>query len=305
MRLLRVKVSTNFPEWPLILQTPSRSGVWGDCRFYINDPIDECDYWVVYEGLLKAETTACPPDNVVLITGEPPSIRTYSAYFLNQFAAVVTCNRELPHPRKRYVQQSHPWHIGRHVRGRHNIAFSRGYDELSRSEPEKSKLISVISSDKAFTEGHHLRLRFAVNLLERFEGRIDFFGRGLQDFECKWDAIAPYKYHVVIENGSFPDHFTEKLSDCYLAGAYPFYYGCTNIEDYFPAEAFTRIDIRDPESALLVIEEGLESDLYGKYSAPIREAKELVLNRYNLFAAIAEWAREAPISPRRPVSLTP
>ncbi len=37
--MIRVKLSTNFPDWPLIRQTPDRSGIWGDCRFFINEDI--------------------------------------------------------------------------------------------------------------------------------------------------------------------------------------------------------------------------------------------------------------------------
>ena len=87
--MIRGKLTTNFPEWPLIRQTPGRSGVWGDCRFFINEDVEECDFWVVYDDVLRPETTRCPPGNTLLVTGAPPSVKTYHPRFAAQFARVL------------------------------------------------------------------------------------------------------------------------------------------------------------------------------------------------------------------------
>ncbi|MGB9176342.1 MAG: hypothetical protein WCB46_06350, partial [Methanoregula sp.] len=64
--MLDIKISTQFPDWPLIRQTPGGKGIWGQSRFHIDNPdIPECDYWVVYEGLLQKETIACPRDHTI------------------------------------------------------------------------------------------------------------------------------------------------------------------------------------------------------------------------------------------------
>lgn len=84
--MVRVKVSTSFPGWPLARQTPGASSVWGDYRFMIDQPIEECDWWVVYEGPLKVEHAHCPPENTVFISSEPPSLARYPRPFLEQFA---------------------------------------------------------------------------------------------------------------------------------------------------------------------------------------------------------------------------
>ncbi|MFN3875524.1 MAG: hypothetical protein ACK4L7_06395, partial [Flavobacteriales bacterium] len=40
----------------------------------------------------------------------------------------------------------------------------------------------------------------------------------------------------------------------------PFYYGCPNVEDYFPPESFIRIDIREPEAALAAMRAALAAE---------------------------------------------
>ena len=70
--MLKIKVTTQFRDWPLERQTPGSKSIWRNCVFYINKNIEDCDYWIVLEGLEKTETTVCNPDNTILITGEPP-----------------------------------------------------------------------------------------------------------------------------------------------------------------------------------------------------------------------------------------
>lgn len=288
--MLKVRISNTWPEWSLLRQTPGGKGVWGDCRFFVNEDVEECDYWVVYEGLLKAERAVCPLENTILITGEPPSVKTYDGQFLKQFATVIGCDRNIAHPNVIFSQQSMPWHVGRLVRGLETFGFSKDYDELSAINGfEKDKLISVISSDKSFTPGHAQRHEFTRRLAERLGSRIDVFGRGVRDIEDKWDAISRYKYHVAIENSRYPDYWTEKLGDAYLGGAYPFYYGCQNLSDYFSAGAFTAIDINDLDAAVNVIEDAIVRHRYEESVSEIESARNSVLNSYNLFPMICDY----------------
>jgi hypothetical protein len=287
--MLKVRISNTYPEWPLLRQTPGGKGVWGNCRFFVNEDADECDYWVVHEGLLKAERAVCPPENTILITGEPPAVKTYDPGFLKQFATIIACDRNTDHPNVVLSQQSLPWHVGRFVHGDETLSFSKDYDELSRiTSFEKDKLISVITSDKTFTAGHAQRLEFTRRLGGRLGSRIDVFGRGVRDIEDKWDGISRYKYHVVIENCCYPDYWTEKLADAYLGGAYPFYYGCPNLADYFSAGAFTPINISNVDAAVSVIEDAIAQHRYETSVSQIKSARNSVLNRYNLFPMICD-----------------
>ena len=308
--MIRVKLSTNFPEWPLIRQTPDRAGLWGECKFFINEEIDECDFWVVYDDVVRPETTRCPPSNTLLITGEPPSVKCYHPSYTAQFACVLTCQREIHHPNVITRQQALPWMIGcRYHRETKewDKAYGKDYDELAQLQAvPKTKRLSVLSSDKAFTPGHARRLAFVKALQAYFGDEIDVFGRGIRDVEDKWDAIAPYKYHIVIENGQFPDYFTEKLTDAIFADAYPLYAGCPNIGDYFPKDALTVVDITDPAAGIQAICAAMETNRYESSREARQVAKKLLLNEYNLFPTLeAIISASSQIIPREKIRIQP
>lgn len=283
-----VTVKLTCPDWPIARQTPHQQGVWDDYTFILDQNTKGCDYWVVFEGLSKSESAYCPRENTILITAEPPTLKQYRPEFLKQFALVITCRTDLNHPRTIIDQPGLPWHVGRRQKNHVNLSWSKDYDELSTiTHYDKIKELSVISSTKAFSDGHRLRLDFVNTLQNHFGDRIDVFGRGIREIEDKWDALAPYKYHIAIENCAVNDYWTEKISDPFLAGCHPIYAGCPNIEKYFTPNALTRIDLLQPEKAIAIIEDCLENKRYEYSLKEIQESRDAVLNRYNIFPMIA------------------
>lgn len=287
--MIKVKLSTRAPHEPIIRQTPGSRGVWRYCRFFIDEEVKECDYWVVYDGLQGEENTLCPPENTILLTAEPPSVFYYEPQFIQQFATVLTCpEHNFSHPRVIY-SPAFIWYAGRviiDIKSAQN-KVKLDYDDFrSMRSLKKSKEISLICSSKDFTADHRKRLAFVDKVMEHFGSRIDRFGFNVNKIEDKWDAIWPYKYHIAIENSSYEDYWTEKIADSYLAAAYPLYYGCPNLEEYFSCAAYTCIDINDPDKAIATIEACLAENLYEKSRDKIWAARELVLNHYNLFALI-------------------
>jgi len=196
----------------------------------------------------------------------------------------------MPHPRVVQTQQALPWHVGvaRTLDG--GASARRGYDELSRTmEFTKKKQLSVITSDKTLIAGHRQRIAFVRELQQHFGKDIDVFGRGGRFVEDKWDAIHPYRYHITIENSTCRDYFTEKIADVFLAGSYPLYFGCSNLAEYFPHASFTSLDIRSPATAIATIETAMEQNLSEERQVELAHARNLVLNRYNLFAFLADF----------------
>lgn len=299
--MITVKLTCNadLPKYPFVRQTPGRSGIWGDCQFFVNTPLTECDWWIVMDDLPWTESVLCSPTNTIFFNGEPPSVKIYDERFLKQFATIVTC-QDTQHPNAIHTQQSLFWshqYLEENAPADSDIV-RRGYqdyDQLSRHEPlEKTANLSLIASSKSFTPGHRRRLEFAQCLKERMGDRLDVYGRGIRSFEDKWQVVAPYKYHIALENSSYKDYWTEKLSDPLLFDSYPFYFGCPNVFDYFPQEALTVIDISDIDASLEAIQSGIQANLYEKSLSARRQAKDLILNRYNLFPAVASMIAQSP-----------
>ena len=288
--MLRVKLSMTMAGWPLVRQTPGSRGIWNDCHFFVNEEIEECDYWVVYDDMLHPEKTRCCPQNTLLIMGEPPSVKTYPPQYLAQFATLLTVQSQVKHPDIIRTHLGLPWLVGGRYLKESNSwepQTSRNYDDLkAMSEVKKDKLLSVICSDKTFTPGHARRLEFVRRLKQHFGSDMDVYGRGIHDFRDKWEAIAPYQYHVALENSSVPNYWTEKLTDTFLADAYPLYHGCPNIEDYFSPSAFSNLDIADLDGSVRQIEAAIQQKKYEQSKQARQEARMLILDQYNLFALL-------------------
>lgn len=306
--MITVKISTS--PWPITRQTPGGKGVWGKCRFFCNTDINRCDYWFVLEGPgRKKETTVCPRENTVFIAHEPPTLKTYRSDFLHQFATVITSDANIDHPNPVLQQSGLPWHVGRRQKEHVNIGFTKDYDELkAMTSINKTKMISIVSSSKTMTDGHRQRVDFALRLKSHFGKKIDLFGRGLNEIEDKWDALADYRYHVAIENSEVNHYWTEKISDAFLAGCHPIYHGCPNIAEYFSRDSFTMININEPEKAIATIESCIEQDLYTSSRQWVWESREKVLDQYNLFPMIANYIakdlQRSATETRKPVRVT-
>ena len=178
----------------------------------------------------------------------------------------------------------------RRQRNHVNLSWSKDYDELvSIDRFHKDKNISVITSSKNGTVGHRQRLEFIRILKDYFGERIDIFGRGINEIEDKWDALDRYKYHIALENSTVEDYWTEKLSDAYLAGCYPIYYGCSNIEKYFDISSLAKIDITQPDQAIHIIESCLKEHRYENAQQHIKNARKDILNKYNVFPMVCSF----------------
>ena len=94
---------------------------------------------------------------------------------------------------------------------------------------DKTKMISFITSNKNFTEGHRERLKW----VEKIGDQVDLYGRGFREIETKEEGLCDYMFSIVIENGFYESYFTEKILDCFATGTIPIYLGSPDIADYF------------------------------------------------------------------------
>jgi hypothetical protein len=295
-----IKVSSGSEEYSnlLLRQTVGMRGIWGDCKFLVNQKVDYCDWWVVchFSGLLKPEETFCDPNHLIYISMEPKEYFTTEKY-LNQFSKLVLCDREIKHPNI-YYRNGLTWWVGLNVEHKilHHFSktFKFDYDSFSTMQPPvKNKLMSIVSSKNNNFPGHGKRLAFLEKLKNHSIGKyIDIYGGGFNPILDKWIAIEPYKYSIVLENSAIRDYWTEKLGDSFLGYSFPIYYGCPNINDYFPVNSLEIIDIDDFERAVKIIQKIIDEDPYNDKIEYINEARHSILNRYNIFQLMGNLCNE-------------
>ena len=107
-----------------------------------------------------------------------------------------------------------------------------------RKVHEKTKLVSMIASNKRMCEGHARRLQF----VDKFRDKLDFYGRGFNEISCKEDGLRDYMFSVGIENAVYDTYFTEKLTDCFACGTIPIFYGCKGVTEYFNENGIIFLD---------------------------------------------------------------
>ena len=94
---------------------------------------------------------------------------------------------------------------------------------------EKSKMISMISSNKNICPGHAKRLEW----VDKLRDRVDLYGRGFNEIKNKEEGLCEYMFSVAIENGEYETYFTEKILDCFATGTIPVYLGAPDIGNHF------------------------------------------------------------------------
>lgn len=294
---IRVKlINRGLPGTLCAKQFPSQSRHWGNCEFTFSLEERNYDWLVVIDDISRQhnappETLACADEHSLLVTTEPPTITRYGRAFSEQFEHVLTSQdkKSLPHSNRHYSHTGNLWFNG------------HSFDEIQKINfKNKTKYISTVCSSKQQKHTlHKARFEFTQSLKKQLPN-LEIFGHGVHAIQHKYEALDPYRFHLAIENHIAPHHWTEKLSDPFLSGALPIYYGCTNISDYFPPDSYLAIDIKHPDEALQKIQELISAPReYNKRLDALKEAQQLVLNEYNLIAMLDRIISENYVSKRK------
>lgn len=266
-------------------RTPMGAGVFVFDDYEINYIIDNlettCDYLVVWGGLpsiVDKHSFSINRKKAIFVAEESHLYRRYNSDFLRQFDIVFGNRIDIVHPGFVKTHELNTWHMGRSL------------DEaLSDQTIVKNRSISIVCSNLTDLPGHKNRFAFANQLKGHFKDKVDFFGTAFTPLPDKWDALAPYKYSIAIENASIPGYFSEKLTECYLAHCLPIYFGAPDIEDYFPANAIVKLKLDSFNDAIRTIESLLESDPYEHLLPCILQAKQKFLNEYHFFSFLNRY----------------
>lgn len=245
-------------------QTPNSKGIWKDIVGV--DDMNEADYFIVLEGA-NVET---PIDKTIYIKREPDFIIPLSN---NKYKHIIDF---------------------RETNGGVTYWLDKTYDELKALEyPDKLKDVSCIVSSK-----HSHRRNYITKL---FQGKpnIDLFGRGHNtatfgdnykgelnyNGNCKFNGLIDYSYSIVMENSIQENYWTEKLADAYLSWCMPIYWGCPNLNKYFPDGSYKMLDINNDNPAE-EINKFINTKLSDNDILKIKESRDLILDEYNIWEVI-------------------
>lgn len=271
----------------LARQTPGGQGAWGPLRGVATPR--EADWLVVLEDL-PAGTRRSDIDleRTIFLPREPVAVRAHKDY--EALRAPLAFTHE-------DIHQAAVWRV------------MRPYEELAAAEyPAKTRPLSSVTSAANQTPGHATRLRFLRDFAHRHPGVLDVYGYGwkdelgeaykgeignrfakITDFPalCKLGGLGDYRYALAFENCRAKNYFSEKAVDCWLAWAKPIYWGCPNLADYFPPESFHAIDPEGP-GCVDRVAELVAQPISEREIAAMREARRLVLERYNIWPTVQE-----------------
>lgn len=174
------------------------------------------------------------------------------------------------------------------------------YDTMLAQNPlPKTKDLSTVCSTKQMAHTVHAkRYEFVMALRERLP-ELNVYGRGINPIDEKSEAMNDYRYHIAIENHIESGHWTEKLSDSFLAFCLPFYFGDPDYASVFPKNSVIPIDIYNLDEAEGIIREAIAQNAYEKRLSDIIKARQLVLTEHNLMMRVVGLinARETKPTP--------
>jgi GT2 family glycosyltransferase/glycosyltransferase involved in cell wall biosynthesis len=277
--MIKIAFVCNWGNSPLQLldryknQTKNSDGIW-DNLIGIANP-EAADFIIILDGLPKENFRFQKKSKFIYFQREPSEINPYAGRIPDNTNYIGT-----------YDDHFHlaTWQIKK------PLSFLSGLES-----PKKNKKISAIVSSKNQTFGQKKRLEL-ISLLSQAYPHLDVYGRGFNsgafndsykgelnyDGYCKYAGLINYEYSIAIENSTHKNYFTEKIIDCFLTLTKPIYWGCQNINEYFPSESFTQLDINQPDALSYILEEIKKPVDY----EALKEARDLVLYKYNLWAAI-------------------
>lgn len=311
------QVATIHSDWPWMRQTEDGCGGVGRVQFALAQQAapaqpenPQAELWlVVYDEAPVGFYTNVPRERRILFVTEPPEIKKYPRSYLAQFGTVVS-PYDFRSVERRSMVVGNPclnWHFGV---SRSDSGYVSKFSKLAElchlPIPEKTGLISVVCSNKTATEAQRARLALVSLLKDRLGDALHVYGRGFNPVDDKMTAIAPYKYHVVLENNLLPYFWTEKLSDAWLGWSLPLYLGAPNLAAACPAAGFVPLPAGAPEACVELVAQAVASQLWEARQAELAQCRAWMLETTNVFATTARMLEAAPEYRRKqPVLVTP
>ncbi len=270
--------------------TPDYSGKWNNLEGTYN--IIEADIIVILEKLqIEYYHSRYFKDKIIICFPREPLIDPIKNYEVACFKYGMTY--------KNFY----------HVLTRPNF-INKSYNQLIKLKyTNREKILSTIVSNKNFGITYNERINFIKKLSKQnicdiygagwnkktlgcsFKGVLCGYHEKVNDSsKTKYDALVEYKYSLCIENCQKENYFSEKFTDAILSYTIPIYYGCPNIDKYFPVNSFYTIDINSP-NVFQEIKNIIAKDITNENIKALEEARNLILNKYNIWSSIENIVR--------------
>ena len=186
------------------------------------------------------------------------------------------------------------------------------YDELvALQPPEKTESFVTIISEKRATLGHRNRLRYMENFCRNYADQIKIYGRLIprddevymkQSYQgilgcARHDSRFPELFQTgksellkktkyILEhddNFGCVHYFSERFFDDLLMWCMPIYRGGGNIDKFLPVNSFRTFSYDTEPGDIIKI---VDSNFYEEHIGDIAKARELLLNKYQLWARV-------------------
>lgn len=209
-----------------------------------------------------------PKEKIVLFLWEPPSVIPENFNLNNHryFSKIFTWNDDLVDNEK-YFKFYYP------------VYRPQIPDPIHFYFKRLSALIACNKKSAHPDELYSERLKL-INFFESFPNNdFDLFGKWWPDYyrtylgpiNKKVDTLKYYKFAFAYENvRKVSGYVTEKIFDCFQAGAIPIYLGANNIEDYIPSGCFIDRARFQSDKELYEYIANMSETEYSEYSKNIR-----------------------------------
>jgi hypothetical protein len=201
-----------------------------------------------------------PKENVIGIAHEPPEFLNLLLHQTNQDQNKnIDENKHQNQEENLHHDQTFIDYVSKYVSKyyigeKYNLPeeFVEGNGYVPHCSPprhiiNKNKIMSIMISQKIFTQGHAYRHKLARVIMDN-NLPIDIYGRGCKLYDTNDtndnnllkgefnsnEHIENYLFHIAIENTQHPHYYTEKIKNPLLHGTNVIYLGCTNIFNYLP-----------------------------------------------------------------------
>jgi len=205
--------------------------------------------------------------------------------------------KSIPHVDKFRVIFTHdPFLLSLNLNYRKNL-FGTSWafrDEDLAGAPKKSRIMSIITSDRSYLTGHRLRRSICKKLYNKNDASVDIFGRNIpwgSYIADRRDGLAPFFFNIAIENCKRDNYFSEKIIDCFVTRTVPIYWGCPNISDFFNIDGMIIIN---SEREYWIQHERILSDpkgIYNSHKQAMEENFRIAVEKYNVrrgFGSVAD-----------------